>query len=385
MVKNPRIAVVSALFALLATACSTVNEPKSVDLNGTNDVSVAAYGQLSSGELVSEYTLRNKNGIEVKVINYGGIITELHTPDKLGKFADVVLGYDSLGGYLKDTSYFGALIGRYGNRIGDATFAIDGVKYDVSMNDGDHHLHGGEKGFDKNIWQVAPFAKQGERGLTLTLFSPDGDQGYPGNLSVQVVYTLTDSDDLKIDYRAVTDKPTHVNLTQHSYFNMAGKGDVLDQELMIPADSITPVDSGLIPTGKLMSVAGTAFDFRTPTAIGARINQKDQQLEYGLGYDHNWVLNKSAPGAFELSARFRDPASGRVLEVYSDEPGIQFYSGNFLDGSTSGKGRVFEHRNGICLEPQHFPDTPNKPQFGSTLLRPGDIYTMHMKYSFRVD
>ena len=349
---------------------------------GAASIKQSFFGSLPNGDVVTQYTLTNKNGIEVSIITYGGIITSLKVPDKNGVLGDIVLGHETLEGYLKNTSYFGALIGRYGNRIGGAEFTIDGTKYTLDKNNGENTLHVGLEGFDKKNWYGTPFAKDGTVGLKLALLSPDGDQGFPGNLNAEVTYSLQKDDELVIEYKAITDKPTHVNMTAHSYFNLEGTGDILSHELMIPADNITPVDEGLIPTGELQAVEGTPFDFREATTIGKRINETDEQLKFGLGYDHNYALNKSEEGAFELAAKVVDPSSGRVLEIFSEEPGIQFYSGNFLDGSLEGKGHTYTHRTGFCLEPQHFPDSPNKPQFASTLLRPGETYSTKMSYKF---
>jgi len=345
----------------------------------------AAFGSTAEGEAVETFTLRNANGIEMRVISLGGIVTHLMTPDRNGTMSDIVLGFDSIDGYLKSPPYFGAIIGRYGNRIGRARFALDGKEFRLAANNGPNHLHGGLKGFDKVVWKVEPAPSAEGQRLVLTRTSPDGEEGYPGNLTVKVTYTLTDQNDLAIDYEATTDKPTHVNLTHHGYFNLAGHnaGDILGHELQIEADRYTPVDETLIPTGEVAPVAGTPFDFRQSTPIGARINQAgDQQLVFGKGYDHNWVTSGSG---FRRVARAYDPESGRTLEVATTEPGLQFYSGNFLDGSITGKaGAVYGHRTGFCLETQHFPDTPNKPSFPATLLKPGETYRTRTVYTFGV-
>jgi aldose 1-epimerase len=347
------------------------------------------FGQTQEGTPVDLYTLTNANGVEVRATNYGGIIVSLRVPDKQGQFEDVVLGYDSLAGYLDETPYFGAIIGRYGNRIGGAQFTLDGQTYQLATNDGRNHLHGGVKGLDKVVWQAEPFEDENGVGLVFTYTSPDGEEGYPGTLNVTVTYTLTNDNELIFDYEATTDKATPVNLTQHTYFNLAGdgEGDILDHQMMINADAFTPVDSTLIPTGELRSVEGTPFDFRQPTAIGARINQDTEQLRFGRGYDHNFVLARdtASADALVLAARVTEPTSGRVMEVYSTEPGVQFYSGNFLDGSITGKnGHVYEHRTGFCLETQHFPNSPNQPDFPSTILRPGETYRSRTVYAFSV-
>src|SRR5690606_24236624 len=336
------------------------------------------------GTALELYTFRNASGMEVSVTNYGGIITSLKVPDRNGALGDVTLGYESIDGYLKSSPYFGALIGRYGNRIGNAQFTLDGTTYKRPANDGPNTLHGGVKGFDKVVWNAEPFEREGERGVVFTYASPDGEEGFPGTLQARVTYTLTDKNELAFDYHATTDKPTVVNLTQHAYFNLAGdgSGDILGHELTINADRYTPVDKNLIPTGELASVAGTPFDFRTKNTIGARINDDHPQLKAGGGYDHNFVLNRSGDGLV-LAARVQEPKSGRVMEVPTTEPGLQFYSGNFLVGSFIRKqGHVYAHRTGFCLETQHFPDSPNKPSFPSTTLRPGEEYTSRTVYTF---
>ena len=341
-----------------------------------------SFGMTSNGERVELYTLTNVNGLEARIMTYGGIVVSLKIPDRNGNLGDVVLGYDALDAYLKNNPYFGAIIGRYGNRIGKATFSLNRKSYALSKNNGENMLHGGNKGFDKVVWKAREVNTRNGVGLSLTYLSKDGEEGFPGNLAVTVVYTLTNTNALRIDYSATTDKTTVINLTHHSYFNLAGEGDILKHELMINAGRFTPVDSGLIPTGELRLVKGTPMDFTEPTAIGARIDQQDEQLRFGKGYDHNWVLNKS-PGA--LAARVYEPGSGRVMEIRSTEPGIQFYSGNFLDGSITGKGgRVYKLRNGFCLEPQHFPDSPNKPAFPSTVLRPGERYKTTTIFKFSI-
>ncbi len=336
------------------------------------------------GKPVEQFTLTNANGIELRAIGYGGIITSLRVPDRSGKLDDVVLGFEKLEDYLKEHPFFGAIIGRYGNRIAKGQFTLGGQTYKLAVNNGPNHLHGGNKGFDKVLWDVAPVA--GNNALTFTRTSPDGEEGYPGNLRVQVTYTLTDKNELIVDYSATTDKATPVNLTQHSYFNLAGQasGDVLGHELMLNADRYTPVDDTLIPTGELAPVAGTPFDFRKPTAIGARINGSHPQLKAGGGYDHNWVLNRKGSG-LQLAARVTEPRTGRTLEIATTEPGIQFYSGNFLDGKLTGKeGAVYKHRTGFCLETQHFPDSPNQPKFPSTILKPGEGYKTRTVFTFGV-
>lgn len=347
--------------------------------------STTPYGQLASGEPVQQVRLDNGQGIALTVISYGGIITQLQAPDRKGQAADIVLGFDSLADYEQKNPYFGALIGRYGNRIANGQFHLDEQQVTLERNDGENHLHGGKQGFDKKNWQMQPFSTEHSVGVTLTLRSPDGDQGYPGNLDVTVVYELTQDNLLDIRFQANTDKPTVVNLTQHSYFNLAGQGDILSHELTIPAKQITPVRAGLIPTGVLQDVSGSVFDFRRAKPIGQDIVQADAQLALGLGYDHNYVLKDVADDQLVLAGRVREPHSGRVLEVWTDEPAVQFYSGNFLDGTLSGKGRVFAHRSGFCLEPQHFPDAPNQPAFASTRLNPGELYQSRIQYRFSTD
>lgn len=342
------------------------------------------FGTTPNGKKVDIYTLTNANGCEARITNYGGIVVSLTVPDKDGKIGDVVLGRDKLDEYIEDNSpYFGALIGRYGNRIGKAKFELNGRTYTLAANNGENHLHGGVKGYDKVVWDAKEIKQDNAVGLELNYLSEDGEEGYPGDLKVTVKYIWTNNNELKIEYSATTDKDTIVNLTHHSYFNLAGKGDILDHELMINADKFTPVDEGLIPTGELRSVKGTPMDFTKPTAVGARIGQDDQQLEYGLGYDHNWVLN-DYDGSLKKVATVYESTSGRVMEVYTTEPGLQFYSGNFLDGTLIGKGgKPCKHRTGLCLESQHFPDSPNQPDFLSTTLKPGEKYHTTTIYKFK--
>jgi aldose 1-epimerase len=344
------------------------------------------FGALPDGRDVELYLLTNNNGMQVSITTYGGIVTSLTVPDRTGEFADIVLGFDDLDGYLAGHPYFGAIIGRYGNRIAGGEFTLDDQTYVLAQNNNGNHLHGGVKGFDKALWRAAPeFHPDGPR-LSLTYLSADGEEGYPGRLDVAVDYTLTQDDELRIGYRATTDKPSHVNLTNHSYFNLAGpgSGDILDHELLINADHFTPVDEGLIPTGEIRSVVGTPMDFRQPTAIGARIEDEDEQLRFGKGYDHNFVLNTADTG-LTAAARVSEPTTGRVLDVLTREPGVQLYTGNFLDGSVTGKGgTVYGRRCAFCLETQHFPDSPNQPQFPSTVLRPGTEYRTTTIYRFSV-
>jgi len=343
------------------------------------------FGKTEDGQAVDLYTLSNKNGMEAAITNFGGIVVSLKVPDKTGKSDDVVLGYDQLDGYLTNKAYFGAIIGRYGNRIAHGKFVLNGTTYNIPKNDGDNALHGGLKGFNKRVWTAKDVSDAKGQALELTYLSKDGEEGFPGSLSCKVVYTLTDQNELRIDYSATTDKDTVVNLTNHTYFNLAGQGtsDILGHELMIRAERFTPVDATLIPTGELKVVTGTPFDFTKATAIGARINNDDEQLKVGKGYDHNWVLNSGGKGGLSLAAEAHDPKSGRVLQVLTDEPGVQFYSGNFLDGSITGKnGKVYNHRYGFCLETQHFPDSPNQPKFPSTVLKPGQHYKTTTVFKF---
>ncbi len=344
-----------------------------------------SYGKMPDGTPIEMYTLSNANGMRAEIITYGGAVVSLTAPDKAGKFTDVVLGMGSLAGYITPPTppYFGALIGRYGNRIGGGEFKLEGVTYHLPKNDGGNTLHGGPQGFDKRVWKGRPL-DGADQAVELTYVSKDGEEGFPGTLTATVVYTLTGKNELKIDYTAKTDKPTVVNLTNHSYFNLAGAGNgtILEHQVMINADRFTPVDRGLIPTGELRPVKGTPFDFTTATAIGARIDQNDEQLRFGRGYDHNWVLNRSGAGSMK-AAEVYEPKSGRVMEVWTTEPGLQFYTGNFLDGTIKGKGGVaYPHRGAFCMETQHYPDSPNKPNFPSTELKPGQTYHTTTIYRF---
>jgi aldose 1-epimerase len=342
------------------------------------------FGQTKDGTAVSIFTLRNSKGAEARISNYGGLVISLKVPDRNGKLGDVVLGYDNLADYIKNSPYFGAMIGRYGNRIAKGKFSLDGKEYTLAINNGPNALHGGKKGFDKVVWEPKVLTTADGAALELTYVSKDGEEGYPGTLSVKAVYTLTEDNALRLEYTATTDKDTVLNLTQHSYFNLAGKGDILNHEVEMPASKFTPVDSTLIPIGELRSVEGTPFDFRKATAIGARIKQQDEQLKFGNGYDHNYVIDKPM-GELGLCARVYEPTSGRVLEVLSTEPGLQFYSGNFLDGSNKGKGgRVYQFRNAFCMEPQHYPDSPNQPNFPSVVLKPGQTYKNTIVFKFSV-
>jgi aldose 1-epimerase len=376
----------TGIVVALATAGLMMGCSRSTEKTMSN--APVSFGTAPDGKSVMLYTLRNAAGMEAKITNYGGIIVSLTAPDKNGKYDDVVLGYDSLAGYIRATPYFGALIGRYGNRIGKGQFTLDGKAYQLTVNDGVNHLHGGKTGFDKVVWDAKEMTTADGPALVLTYVSKDGEEGFPGTLTATVTYTLKATNELVIDYTATTDKPTIVNLTAHSYFNLAGAQSgksILDHLMMIDADKYTPVDNGLITTGEMKDVTGTAFDFRTPTAIGARIGADDPQLHLGPGgYDHNWVL-KSAGKSFAVNARVVEETTGRVLEVLSDQPGVQFYSGNFLDGTIIGKGGVkYEFRHGFCLEPQHYPDSPNKPEWPTVRLDPGQKYTAKIAYRFSV-
>ena len=338
------------------------------------------------GKPVEMVTLKNKNGIELTAISYGGIITSLKVPDRNGTFADIVNGFDKLENYWTDPTppFFGAIIGRYGNRIAKGKFTLDGKTYTLATNNGPNSLHGGNKGFDKHLWTIMTKDSPEGSSAIFTRTSPDGEEGYPGTLHARVTYTLTDRNELVIEYHATTDKATPVNLTQHTYWNLSGEGsgDILGDIVTINADRYTPVDATLIPTGELASVAGTPFDFRQPTAIGARIEQNNDQLKKGPGYDHNWVLNRKGTG-LEFAARVSDPKSGRTLEVATTEPGLQFYTGNFLDGTYKGpSGKPYARRTALCLETQHFPDSPNHADFPSTILRPGKSYDSKTVFTF---
>ncbi len=365
-----------AALAFVALNGLAADQPKT---NPRVNVQQQEWGKTADGTIVQLFTLTNRHGMVAKVTSFGAILTELHAPDRAGRSVNVALGFDNLDQYLKGHPGFGSTIGRFANRIGKARFVIDGVEYKVAANNGANHIHGGRKGFDKVVWQakvVPPTAT--EAGVEFRYLSKDGEEGYPGNLDVTVTYTLTDANELRIDYRARTDKPTPVNLTNHSYFNLAGSGDVLDHELQLFADRYTPADDELIPTGEIASVKGTPLDFTKPGKIGARIEQLKPKPG---GYDHNYVIN-GEPGTLRLAARARDPKSGRVMEVSTTEPGVQLYTGNWLDGKTRGTGGVvYPRHGGFCLETQHYPDSVNKPQFPSPILRPDK--TLHSTTTFK--
>jgi aldose 1-epimerase len=355
---------------------------------GAGSVDKTPFGKTKDGKAVELYTLTNDQGASVKFIAYGGIITEINVPDRWGRVGNIVLGFKDLADYEAKNPYFGALIGRYGNRIGAAKFTLDGTPYQLAANNGPNSLHGGKIGFDKIVWAVEPQTDaSGGAAAKLSYTSKDGEEGYPGTLTVQVVYTLTNDNELRIDYEAKTDKPTVVNLTSHSYFNLAGDGTggIGDHILTINADRYTPVDATLIPTGELASVAGTPFDFRQGMPIGARIRSGTQQMVYGRGYDHNFVLNRSGEG-LSLAARVYEPRSGRIMEISTTEPGVQFYSGNFLDSTLVGPtGAQYRQTDGFCLETQHFPDSPNKPAFPTTVLKPGETLKSTTIHKFSTD
>jgi aldose 1-epimerase len=370
----------TVLMGALALACFAQPAPPK---KGKVNVKKEAYGKMPDGTPVDLYTLTNANGMQAGIITYGGIVVSLTAPDRNAKYADVVLGMDSLAGYQAEAAFFGALIGRYGNRIGGGHFTLNGKTYQLPKNDGDNTLHGGAKGFDKHVWTAKEVSREGGPSVELSYVSKDGEEGFPGTLISKVVYTLTNKNELNIDYTATTDKDTVVNLTNHSYFNLAGQGegDILQHQVTIYADNFTPVDKGLIPTGQIKPVKGTPFDFTIATAIGARIGQQDEQLVFGKGYDHNWVLN---PGSgMKKAAEVYEPKSGRVMEVLTMEPALQFYTGNFLDGTIKGKGGMpYPRRGAFCMETQHYPDSPNKPSFPSTMLKPGQTYHTATMYRF---
>ncbi|MCC6455764.1 MAG: galactose mutarotase [Caldilineaceae bacterium] len=342
------------------------------------------YGATGGGNYADLYTLTNNQGVTLSLTNYGGIITTLHTPDRKGQGGDIVLGYEKLEEYLARNPFFGCLVGRFGNRIAGGKFTLKGKEYRLAQNNGQNHLHGGTVGFDKVLWAAEPFTTPASVGVKLTYTSVDGEEGYPGNLAVTVVYTLTDTNEFQINYSATTDQSTILNLTNHTYFNLRGEGDILDHLMQINADSFTPVDNTLIPTGEIRPVAGTPLDFRTPTRIGKRIEQNDEQLAFGKGYDQNFVV-QGTPGELRRAAVVRDPSSGRTLEVLTTQPGVQFYSGNVLPDLMGKGGQAYQRRSGFCLETQHFPDSPNQPTFPSVVLEPGEKYAETTVWKFGVE
>ncbi|MGI9165679.1 MAG: aldose epimerase family protein [Pyrinomonadaceae bacterium] len=373
--------------ALVFALCAGVTAPLIAGTSQRAKARIAKrpFGKLPDGTAVDIYTLKNSNGLEVEITNYGGAVVAIRTPDRRGRKVDIALGYDDPSGYVADTSYFGALVGRYANRIAQGKFRLNGVEYQLARNNGVNHLHGGVRGFNKVVWQAHETPRSDGVALELTYLSKDTEEGYPGNLAVTVTYVLSNANELRLEYTATTDKETVVNLTHHSYFNLAGAGagDVLRHEVKINADRFTPVDETLIPTGEIKAVKGTPFDFSRATAIGSRINQADDQLVLGKGYDHNFVLNKKAQ-ELSLAANVYEPASGRVLEMWTTEPGMQLYTGNFLDKVRGKAGKFDDWRGGFCLEAQHFPDSPNKPAFPTTVLKPGERYTQTTVYKFTV-
>ena len=381
MTKSPVV-----VFALAILSSFAADLP--LDAAGSK-VQVSDFGKTNEGLAVYRYVLSNRKGVEAVVISYGATLVSLRVPDRNGQAADIVLGYDDLAGYEQGKSFLGATIGRYGNRIAGGEFTLDGKVFHLPKNDGPNSLHGGTRGFNKRVWTGVDRSRADAQVLVLSYSSPDGEEGYPGTLKAKVTYTLpAEASELRIDYAATTDKDTIVNLTNHSYFNLSGdtSKEIVDQQLLLRAREFTPVDATLIPTGELRAVRGTPFDFTVPTAIGNRINQDDEQLKFGKGYDHNWVLERTEKGGLQLAAEVFEPTSGRVLQVLTTEPGIQFYSGNFLDGTAKGKGgQLYSHRTGLCLETQHFPDSPNHPKFPSTVLKPGEPYrsTTVLRFSAR--
>ncbi len=367
---------------MLLAGCAGENSQKTMD---KPSISKAVFGQLPDGSAADLYTLTNSNGMSARITNYGGIVTHLFVPDKNGKFEDVVLGFDSLQNYLDGHPFFGALVGRYGNRIANGKFQLDGQNYNLYVNNGPNALHGGKVGFDKVLWKTREVTTDSTAGLQMSYVSADMEEGYPGTLEVEVTYTLANDNSLKIDYKATTDKPTVVNLTNHSYFNLTGlKRDILGHQVTINADSLVAVNDKLIPTGKLIPVAGTPFDFNTPHEVGERIDDNThEQIRFGGGYDHCWVLRKNGDGLAEIATVY-DPSSGRLMEVSTTEPGVQFYTGNFLNGELKGKGATYSKRFGLCLETEHYPDSPNQPHFPTTILRPGETYRTTTAYRFSV-
>ena len=369
---------ITSLLLVLLSLCSAV----AAQAQAT--VTKESFGKTADGANVDIYTLKNTHGVEAKITNYGGILVSLKVPDKNGKFDDVVLGFNDLDSYLKGHPYFGALIGRYGNRIAKGRFTLNGTEYKLAVNNGENHLHGGIKGFDKVVWTGSESKTKAGPAVTLTYLSKDGEEGYPGNLNVTVVYTLTNNDELKIDYSATTDKDTVLNLTHHSYFNLAGEGngDILNHRVTINASRFLPTDAGSIPTGELRPVVKTPFDFIKAHAIGERINADEEQIKLGNGYDHNWIVN-GRMGVMRLAATASDPSSGRTMQVWTTEPGVQFYTGNFLDGTLTGKsGKIYQRRYGFCFETQHYPDSPNHAAFPTTTLKKGATFRSSTVYKF---
>jgi aldose 1-epimerase len=381
------LAKVFAAFVLLVISTTVSALAAHASDEETHVSKMAGFGTTKDGQSVDLYTITNSHGVKIRAMNYGGIIVSWYVPDKNGKLDDVVLGFENFEGYLNNKPHFGGIIGRYANRIANAKFTLDGTEYHLAANDGPNSLHGGRKGFDAVLWRAEPFQNNTGAGVVFTYTSKDGEEGYPGNLEVNVTYILTEKNELDISYEATTDKATPLNLTQHSYFNLAGEGNgnVLRHEVTLNADHFTPVDKNLIPTGEIRSGKGTPLDFTKPTPIGAHINDSYEQLLLAHGYDQNFVVNGN-PGELRLAARVHELTSGRALEIYTTEPGVQFYSGNFLDGSITGKhGHAYKRNDGFALETQHFPDSPNHPQFPSTILRPGHTFHSRTVYKFYVE
>ena len=386
MKKNLNMHNFFALASLFAVGISVILLAGCMALPGPGfGVTKADWGDPIDGKPVYLFTLRNSKGVEAKISNYGGIVTSLRVWDRNNQLGDVVLGYDRINGYLKSTPYFGCIVGRYGNRIAKGKFTLNGKEYTLAKNNDGNSLHGGIKGFDKVVWDViSTKAVDGGAAIELRYVSKDGEEGFPGNLTVTAVYTLTSENMLRLDYTATTDQDTVMSLTHHSYFNFVGAGDILNHQVQIYADKFTPVDATLIPTGELRSLDGSPLDFRHAEKIGARINSTDEQIKLGGGYDHNYVLNHP-PGQLGLAARVYEETSGRLMEVWTTEPGMQFYTGNFLDGTITGKGGwTYLKRNGFCMEPQKFPDTPNQPSFPSCVLKPGETFKSTIAYQFSV-
>ena len=386
MIRNIFIALFSIV---LISSCISEKKEETAkgEVKSAFSLNKSFFGITAAGDSVTQYTFLNLAGMEVKILDYGGLVTHLKVPDKNGLVEDIVLGYDNLDGYLKATPYFGAIVGRYGNRIAKGKFTLDGVEYSLVINNGENHLHGGTVGFDKVMWEAETFENETGVGLKLNYLSKDMEEGFPGNLNVTVTYTIKETNEISIDYLATTDKKTVINLTQHSYFNLTGntKRDILDHLVMIKSNNIIPVDAGLIPTGELLPVNQTPFDFKSLTTVGNRIDADHEQIKLGGGYDHCWVLDKPTQNALEWVVKAVDPASGRVLELATTEPGVQFYTGNFLDGSITGKDEVvYNKRYGLCFEPEHYPDSPNQPNFPSVVLNPGDEYCTTTVWRFSV-
>lgn len=376
-----QICFVFILILTVFIACTKTKNDGAKDM-----IDKSEYGTMPDGQVVYAFDMKNADGAEMQIITYGAIITKLTMPDRDGKYGDIVQGYDNLEGYVKVNPYFGAIVGRYGNRIGEGKFTLGGTEYQLDINDGENHLHGGSRGYDKVVWTGEIIEREEGPAVKMSYTSPDGEMGYPGEVKIDVVFILSNNNELILEYSGTTDKTTILNPTHHSYFNLTGNPEntILDHELMIKASKITPVDAGLITTGELEDVAGTPFDFTSPTKIGAGINEDNEQLKFGKGYDHNWAIDEYDGTVREIATLY-DATSGRFMEILTDEPGLQFYSGNFLDGTITGKkGIVYKFRTGLCLEAQHYPDSPNKEHFQSVTLKPGETYTQKTIYRFSV-